>query len=343
MSLVSPVQLVSFLPLNGLGANSLQEIAENTEIKSCDAGTYLFKAGDTDNKHVYLISGEVEILNGNSLVKKISDTSKVSSNPLAHGQPRTYSVRASADCKYICVDSDLLDLVMTWSEAANLHVDDDWMSQILQAKAFHKVPPANIQAIFMKMEMVNYNAGDVVIKQGDAGDYFYIIKSGRALVTRPSPANPKGAKLATLQAGQHFGEEALISDKKRNATITMLSEGELVRLKKEDFISLLTEPRIKKVSFDEAYQQTESGEAILLDVRIPAEHQISSIKDSENLPFMFIRLKMESLDKSKKYILYCDTERLSSAAAFTLDDHGFDAAVLKDGFQSVPEEHKLIA
>lgn len=348
MSLVSTEQLVSFSPLEGLSPDSLQEIAAKTSIETCSAGRYLVKAGETDNKHMYLLSGEVEILDDKKLINTISDKSEIASNPLAHVQPRRYSVRATTDCEYICVDSDLLDILMTWSETTSFHIsetqqttDDDWMSQILQAKAFYKVPPANIQAMFMKMEMITYKAGDVIINQGDEGDFFYIIKSGRVLVTRPSPTNPKGAKLATLEVGEHFGEEALISDDKRNATITMLTKGQLVRLNKEDFVSLLTEPSIAKVTFGEAQQQTQSGEAVLLDVRLPAEYKNSSIKGTDNLPFIFMRLKMASLDKNKKYILYCNTERRSSVAAFILGDNGFDTAILQDGLQSVPEGHKL--
>ena len=50
---------------------------------------------------------------------------------------------------------------------------------LLQTKAFHRIPPANLQAMFMRLQQVNYRAGDVVIKQGDEGDFFYVITSGR--------------------------------------------------------------------------------------------------------------------------------------------------------------------
>ena len=61
----------------------------------------------------------------------------------------------------------------------------------------------------------------MVIKQGDEGDFFYAIVQGKCLVTRESPLNQKGIKLAELGVGETFGEEALIAEAKRNATITM--------------------------------------------------------------------------------------------------------------------------
>ena len=119
---------------------------------------------------------------------------------------------------------------------------DDWMTVLLQTKAFHRIPPANLQALFMRMQHVACRAGEVVIKQGDDGDYFYVITKGSAVVTRETPMNRDGLKLAELGVGESFGEEALISDAKRNATITMQTDGALVRLGKDDFNELLNEP-----------------------------------------------------------------------------------------------------
>ena len=124
------------------------------------------------------------------------------------------------------------------------------MTTLLQTKAFHRIPPANLQAIFMRMNRTPYRAGEVVIKQGDEGDYFYAIVQGRCLVTRESPLNQKGIKLAELGVGETFGEEALIAEAKRNATVTMLTDGVLMRLNKQDFRDLMHEPLLRWV--DEA-------------------------------------------------------------------------------------------
>ena len=107
-----------------------------------------------------------------------------------------------------------------------------------------RIPPANIQAIFMRMERVA-RAGEVVIRQGAEGDYFYAIVSGKCVVTRETPLNKAGIKLAELGVGDTFGEEALISEAKRNATVTMLTDGVLMRLNKHDFRELMNEPLLQ--------------------------------------------------------------------------------------------------
>lgn len=341
--------LQTLVPLNSLNPDNLLELANKTIMESIAAGRYLFKKGDSDKQHIYLLSGSVDLMQEKEVVKTITMKSAEVKQPLAHAQPRQLSARAREDCTFIRVDSNLLDLMMTWSQTGTYHVeelgdendsDDDWMTQLLQTKAFHKVPPANIQAIFMRMEQVSYNPGDVVIKQDEDGDYFYIIKNGRALVTRSSPANPKGIKLAELGPGDSFGEEALISESKRNATITMLTKGTLVRLSKKDFISLLNEPLQDWVDYGQAKTKAASGAAQWLDVRLPSEFKISHIKGALNLPLISMRLKVKSLDPQKQYILCCDTGRRSSAAAYILSESGINSSVLKNGLASVPDADK---
>ena len=58
--------------------------------------------------------------------------------------------------------------------------------------------------------------------------------------------------LAELKAGDAFGEEALIVEGVRNATVTMKSDGVLLRLNKEDFIELLREPLLRRLSWQQA-------------------------------------------------------------------------------------------
>jgi rhodanese-related sulfurtransferase len=232
----------------------------------------------------------------------------------------------------------MLDIMLTWDQTGSYSVeavdeeDDetDWMTRILQTRAFHRIPPANIQAMFMRMESVSYKPGEKVIEQDAEGDYFYIIKEGRCLVTRSTPANPNGVKLATLSVGDSFGEEALISDSKRNATITMLTDGHLMRLNKEDFNSLLNEPLLNWVDYDEGKKLVAEG-AVWFDVRLPTEHKAKHIKGSINIPLIFLRMKANSLDTDKKYVIYCDTGRRSSAASFLLNEKDIETYVLRDG------------
>jgi len=157
-----------------------------------------------------------------------------------------------------------------------------------------------------------------------------VLIRGSALVTRETPLSKEGIKLAELKVGDTFGEEALISDAKRNATVTMQSEGAVMRLGKEDFRTLLNEPMLDWVSKAEAEDVIRGG-GLWLDVRLPSEFENQHLDGAINIPLYFIRLKINTLDRDIKYVVCCDTGRRSSAGAYILSERGYHAFVLRDG------------
>jgi len=346
---INVTMLSRYQPLNALNPENIQQILKQLTTEKIAAGKTLFKKGDTDNFQYYLVEGEIDLLGDSGLLKTIKANTPDGFNAIAHILPRTVTAKAKTDAVIFKINGDLIDLMLTWDQTGSYQVtefdvgsgsgDDDWMNRILHTEAFHRIPPANIQAIFMRMESLPVKAGDKIINQGDDGDFFFIIKKGRCLVTRSMPDQPKGIKLAELKDGDTFGEEALISDAKRNASVTMLSSGMLSRLSKKDFIELLNEPLLDWVSYDEGKKLADEG-AVWLDVRLPAEHQTDAIKGDQHIPLIFLRMKADSLDENKPYITYCDTGRRSSAASFLLNERGFNSYVLKDGVGVVPAEDR---
>jgi rhodanese-related sulfurtransferase len=286
------------------------------------------------------VNGTLELIDQGKVVGTVEGGSELARNPVAPVFPRRVSARARDRVQFISIDSDLLDVMLTWDQTGTYEVSelegksdtggDDWMTMLLQTKAFHKIPPANIQAIFMRMQQINYRSGDVILKQGTEGDYFYVLTSGTAIVTRETPLSKDGIKLAELVVGDTFGEEALISDAKRNATVTMTSDGSVMRLGKDDFKKLLNEPMLDWVSYDDAQKIVGNG-GTWLDVRLPSEFENHHLDNAINIPLYFIRLKMNTLDPNKQYIVCCDTGRRSSAGAYILSGRGFQAFVLQGG------------
>jgi len=332
--------LRTFSPLDGLKVENLHALARKTHIRELSAGRILFKEGDTDKRTFYLVAGNVELRTDDRLIGMIRAGSPEARAALAPGLPRKFTARAAGDLEYIVIDSDLLDVLLTWDQTGQYEVSElrsdgldvtgDWMTTLLQTKAFHRIPPANIQAIFMRMQRINYRAGDIVIKQGTEGDYFYVVVAGKCIVTRETPLNKEGIKLAELAPGDSFGEEALIAEAKRNATVTMASDGTLMRLGKNDFQTLLNEPLLQWVDQDKAREIVAKG-GKWLDVRLPSEYQNFRIDGAVNIPLYFIRLKLNALDKNTQYVVCCDTGRRSSAAAYILSERGFEAYVLRGG------------
>ena len=336
--------LKTLAPLDGLKRENLAALAKKVAVRKMSAGRMLFKEGDTEKRTVWLVDGMVEIREEERTIAMIRGGTREARTPLYPELPRRVSARAVDEVSYLSIDSELLDVMITWDQTGSYEVSelqqqtdgqgaDDWMTTLLQTNAFHRIPPANIQAIFLRLQRVPFRAGDVVIKQGDEGDFFYIIVSGKCVVTRETPLNRDGIKLAELAVGDTFGEEALIAEAKRNATVTMLTDGSLMRLNKNDFRELMNEPLLQWVSSERARQIVEGG-GRWLDVRLPSEYQNMSVEASINIPLYFIRLKLSTLDKNTPYVVYCDTGRRSSAAAYILVERGFEAYVLTGGLTS---------
>lgn len=344
-SLVDKTVLRSFVPPSALNNENFEELSAKTYIEEIPAGSALFKTGDLDRKAVYLIEGEVELKNDAGTVSLVKSGTEQSKHPIGNVQPRRHTAVAKVPVKITRIDSDLLDILLTWDQMSGIEVDEiaveegsgegadedsDWMTRILQSKAFLQIPPANIQAMFMRMQELPVRAGDTIIKQGDDGDYYYIIKSGKCKVTRASKTNTE-LTLATLNDGDAFGEEALLSEAKRNANIIMVTDGVLMRLSKEDFNALLKEPMLSWVSRAEGDKMVAEGKAVWIDVRLESEFKNNAIPGSVNVPLFMLRMKADKLDSGKTYILYCDTGRRSSAAAFLLSERGLHACCLKGG------------
>lgn len=306
---------------------------------------------------LYLLKGElaVKLEGGKKLI--LRGGTDLARFPVGGGRLRVKTAIALSELEIVRIDVDLLDIMMTWDQLAGyeqsapaagsaapggsaadtLRGAGGWMRETsvfsagkLQTGVFSRLPPSNIEEMFKRMVSVPVKAGQVVIMQGAEGDFYYLIEHGQAAVTRVVEADAAPVRLAELKEGDAFGEEALVSDNKRNATVTMQTDGMLLRLNKSDFIELLKAPLLSNIPMAEAETRTKAG-ASWLDVRFPSEYKFDHLADAINIPLHEIRNKMRELDPSRDYIAYCQTGRRSSAAAFILAQHGFKVYVLEGG------------
>ena len=340
------IEFASLVPIKALGMEHCRELLNQSEVSQVSRGDLLFIQGDAAQSIVYVMSGDVELIVDNKSVKQVKGGTRLAKLPLEQGKVFQHTARAMTDVVCVKVDPNTLDIMLTWDQSGGYEVqeldnandsgDDDWMAKLLQAQVFQRIPPANIQSIFIRLTTHHFKAGEAVIRQGEEGEHFYIIREGKCCVTRQTRKNPEGMVLAKLQAGDNFGEESLISGGKRNATIVMETDGVLMSLSKTDFLELLNDPLLKWINYAEGRDLIANG-AVWIDVRLPAEHQARHIKHSVNIPLPLLRIKLEKLDPKRRYLIYCDSGRRSSIATYLLSQNGIDAYVLQDSLDTVPE------
>ena len=351
------VQLIrQLIPICELPANSQSEIINSGKLLNVKKKGTLFNQGDRDNFSFYLLEGEIDLYANDQQQNSITAGSDRALYAMAQLQPRQFSAKAKTDAVVFQIQRDVLDRLMVHqgndnpvsdssfeTTSSNVEVseldedeDIDWMTRMLQSELFSRMPTANIGQLFALLEEVAFKAGDVVIKQGDPGDKYYIIQEGSCNVLRTPPSGGKELKLATLGAGDSFGEEALVSESIRNATINMATDGILMELSKENFIELIKKPTLQSVSYEEAGPLVMAG-AVWLDVRFKKEHDSHSIPGSVHVPLNILRMQADKLDQSKKHIVYCDTGGRSSTGAFLLAERAFDVCFLEGGIVNNPD------
>lgn len=327
--------LASFAPFNTLSHEYLTQVAEKANLREVAKGTIIFKRGRPFPEKVYLVGGTVDLIDSSFQVSTINPASESRRSPLNITQPTQVSAVAKSDVTLLAVDSDFIDLVLAWSESGgedtdtagvSLHDDNDWMSSLLQSPLFSRLPPANIRQLFIRFSAQKVQADEIVIRQGERGDYFYVLESGSAMVM-----DPAGKILAALRPGNYFGEEALVGDTTRNATVKMITPGKVMRLQKEDFRELLQEPILKFVTGDDLKNRpAELPPYQILDVRLPLERRMQSVPDSRNIPLNQLRNQLKNLDDSITYVVTDDSGRRSDVAVHLLTQAGFDSCILRD-------------
>lgn len=333
--------LRDLIPINTFSDENFEELAAKTRIEKVPKGTVIFREGESDNQAIYLLEGELSLVSKKTSSKRriIGGTDRAK-YALAQLKPRHVTGKTKKDSVIAWVDGVLLDRLLTWDQVSGIEVievgDEEhsgWMLQMLRSTTFENLPPENAFDMFSRMETIPVKAGDVIVKQGEPGDYYYLIQEGKCTVSQKNSAG-KVTIVNQLLEGDQFGEEALISDAPRNATIMMLTDGSLMRLAKKDFLELLRAPLIHWIGQKETETMLAEG-AVLLDVRTEAEYQRGAIRSSRNIPLYRIREAFKDLDPAKKYVLYCQTGSRSAVATFMFSQNKLEAYSLKGGLTAL--------
>lgn len=191
---------------------------------------------------------------------------------------------------------------------------------------------------FARMLPANVASGDVVIRQGERGERYFLLEAGEAEVWRIDPISEDTAMVAVLGPGSVFGEEALLVDGFRNATVRMRSAGRVWTLDKTDFNTLVRPELVNMTSAVEARTLVASGAAHWLDCRYEMEFAERHIPGARHVPLDQLRERIGELDPAKTHVVYCRSGRRSNCAAYLLRERGILALSLTGGIQAWPYE-----
>ncbi len=319
--------LRQFSPVNALEGQLLSQVAEKAQVVVAKKGTLMFKRGKVIAEYVFLIEGEVDLINNEFGAEKVLAGSERARSALNQESPTAVSAIAKSSVRYLKIDMKFLDqsLAEAQTEVAGPETENevDWMTSMLQSPLFYRIPSSQLQELFKAFESVPVEKGERVIREGARGDYFYVLAGGTAVVSSVS-----GHVNLELRPGQYFGEEALISDAPRNASVTMTSRGLLKRLSATDFEVLLKNPVLSYLDASQLQSLTKPHK--ILDVRLPLEYRVEHVPGSVNVPLSRLRKSIKELSANSVYLVSDEAGPRADTAVYLLCQAGLDARILKD-------------
>jgi rhodanese-related sulfurtransferase len=206
------------------------------------------------------------------------------------------------------------------------------VEKLLRASGLARVPEPQLARVLEAVQAASFKAGEVVIRQGDRGTDFFLVGAGRLRVERERGERQTPAILAELGPGAMFGEEALIAHAARNATVRMLTDGQVFRVPQPVFDEAIRRPLLSPVDYIGAQGLIADG-AVWLDVRTPTEVAAGSFPGALPIPFQHLRPLLDRLRRDRRYIVVCDKGIRSAVAAFLMAERGHEVHFLEGGLR----------
>lgn len=330
-------------PIRSLPDERLRELITLGECREFSPGEDPLANSGGPGRFVYLLAGELLLTLPDGSLHVLVGACDAARWPLGYRTAFPLAGRAITQGALLVLDFDLVDRLVTWDEVAvvadSRYPCDDggswrqmtgaFTTQALTVSAFSRLPPAHIHELLQRFRRQTVHAGELVLQEGAPGDCYYLIERGRCMVSKM--IGGVSVEMAEMRAGEAFGEEALLADSTRNASVTMKTDGVLLVLAKPDFIELLREPLLRPIEWAAAEAMVTAGHARWLDVRYAAEFAEDGLPGALSIPLNEIRNAYDLIDPVLEYVVYCHSGRRSSAAAFLLAQHGIKARWLRNG------------
>jgi len=163
--------------------------------------------------------------------------------------PRSATVRAKTDCVMLEMLRNVLDILQR-NKTFRAQLEHNYRTRALDSHLrsipiFASLTPDFIDHLRDHVELIRFSPGQVICRQGDAADSFYLVRIGFVRVSEDRPGGE--LVLAYLARGGYFGEIALLSGTPRTATCTALDHVEAVRISAEDFHLMLDKfPEVRR-------------------------------------------------------------------------------------------------
>ena len=218
-----------------------------TECALCEfpAGTRIMAEGSFGNSFYVLIRGSVVVTRGpeRHQLAILRQGSFFGEMTLISGLPRSGSVTALEPCLAIEVPRRAFELWMkkpgTFRNTMDrTYIERGLANHLRMIPDFADIDSRVLQELVKKVRLRIFSKDEVIVKEGDEADSFYLIRDGYARVVK-TMAGGERRTVAYLNDGGYFGERALLRAERRNITVIAMAKVEVIQIMKEDYFTLL--------------------------------------------------------------------------------------------------------
>ncbi len=343
MNRITTKQLKNYEFFSGLSEGALEALSTKVTRKELPAGTQIIKEGEGGDAFYILCKGDVEItkqteFGQDAKVGNAEAGDSFGEMSLLTSLPRSSTVTAKTDVTLSEISKDDFDEVVRMDTAFSNMLErkaNDFaeFNRLKTLQPLALIEPEKMLALIETMNTKRFANGETIISQGEKSDDYYVIKSGMGSVFKKEKGKEEAEQIAVLNCGEGFGEEAIIREMPRNATVKAMGDTEVLVLDKKTFESILRKSFVEN-AFPEDVIEELNENTVIIDARIPPEYREEHIKEAINIPIEILRKKFTEMDKSKKYYTYCTNDSRGMTAAFLMKSMGFNVDALRGGLSA---------
>jgi len=223
-----------------LDASERKEVSKFMHVVSFKAGDVIIEQGDENGDHFYVVDeGECDIYvtkdGVTERVQHVDAGGSFGELALIYNTPRAATVKATVDSKLWAIGRMVYRRVLMDSTIRKREMYESFLDKVPILEPLQKYERLTVADA---LEPANFKDGEVIVRQGDPGDVFYIIVEGEASVRQKDDSNEE-KEIARLHSSEYFGEIALLTNRPRAATVIAIGDIQCVKLDRDRFNRVL--------------------------------------------------------------------------------------------------------
>ena len=227
-------------------AEEKQTLIDHGTVHSAVIGEVLCKQGENDRRVFIIVMGEVEISEGkddNQVVLAHLKRGEVFGEISAlFNSPRISNVTVMKPSVLLIIPGESFERVIRGRSELYSAILERYKNRLSETALrsvdlFRHLDKAALQPLIDASSIAGISEGGIIVSEGEAGDYFYIIISGTARVSHD--LGDSTINLALMHSGDYFGEWSVLTGAPRAATVSAMNRVDMLRIERSTLLDFI--------------------------------------------------------------------------------------------------------